>query len=211
MHWPDPAVPLDETMGALSRCCAQGKVLAVGVSNCSAEQIRQAHTVFPLSAVQVPLSLVNWRDSSKAVEYCQRHDIPVMCYGPLAQGLLTGKYGPDIRFGHDDRRHRLPHFRREFLDRTRTAFTRLHEAAVLHGKSVAQVALRWALQYPGVCSVVAGAKTPQQLDENLGAVGWSLTSEEWESLRFEWANLDDEFDSFSDCGSRILDQSAGVV
>ncbi len=193
MHWPDPAVPLAETMGALSRCCEQGKVLAVGVSNCSAEQIRQAHAVFPLSAVQLPLSLVNSRASSAAVEYCRQHEIPVMCYGPLAQGLLTGKYGPDIRFGRDDRRHRLPHFHSRFLERTRSAFARLEQAAARHGKSVAQVALRWVLQYPGVCGVVFGAKTPRQLDENLCAAGWSLTPDEWRSLRLEWYSLDDPF------------------
>lgn len=190
MHWPDPAVPLAETMGALSRCREQGKVSAVGVSNCSVEQIQQAHAVLPLSVVQLPLSLLNSRGSSAAVKYCRQHKISVMCYGPLAQGFLTGKYGPDVRFGREDRRHRLPHFRREAIVRSQSAFAQLQQVAALHGKSVAQVALRWVLQYPGVCSVVAGAKTPQQLHENLGAFGWSLSPEEWQSLFLEWASLD---------------------
>jgi aryl-alcohol dehydrogenase-like predicted oxidoreductase len=215
MHWPDPAVSLDETMGALGRCYAQGKVLGVGVSNCSAEQIEQAHAVFPLSAVQVSVSLVNSQASAGAVEYCRQHGIPVMCYGPLAQGLLTGKYGPDIQFGHDDRRRRLPHFQREFLERTRSALDILHQTAVRHGKSVAQVALRWVLQYPGVSSVVAGARTPQQLEENLGAFGWSLNPDEWQSLRFGWTSLEDAFAIRTGATSRyangILDQTAGVL
>ena len=189
MHWPDPAVPIADTMGALLRCREQGKVLGVGVSNCSPDQIRQAHAVFPLSVVQLPLSLATSSSSSAAVQCCLELDIPVMCYGPLAQGLLTGKYGADSRFGLDDRRHRLPHFHQGFLERSRSTFEHMNQVAARHGKTITQVALRWVLDHPGVSSVVVGAKTPQQLDENLGAIGWSLAPDEWHSMLSHWTSV----------------------
>jgi len=189
MHWPDPAVPIPDTMAALLRCYEQGKIMGAGVSNCSPDQIRQANAVFPLSVVQLPLSLISYRGSIAAVLCCIELGIPVMCYGPLAQGLLTGKYGADSRFGLDDRRHRLPHFQHGFLDRSMVAFEHLHRVAARHGKTTAQVALRWVLDHPGVTSVVVGAKTPQQLDENLGAIGWALAPDEWHSLLEHWTGV----------------------
>ena len=182
MHWPDPAVPIEDTMAALCRCHEQGKVGGVGVSNCSAEQIRNAHKVIPLSAVQLPLSLISANASAAAVDCCRELKIPVMCYGPLSQGLLAGKYGTESCFGKDDRRHRLPHFDREFLKRIAPATRYLQEVGARYGKTPAQVALRWVLDSRGVTSVIVGAKTPRQLNENLGALGWKLAPDDWQAL-----------------------------
>lgn len=186
VHWPDPSVPISDTIGALRRCHEQGKLVGVGVSNFAADEIRQAHAMFPLSVVQLPLSLIAARRSAEAIQCCRELGIRVMCYGPLAQGLLTGKYGPGSRFGTDDRRYRLPHFRPEFLARSAVALEHLRQVAARHGKTPAQAALRWVLDHPAVSSAVVGAKTPQQLDENLGAVGWALAIDEWDSMLADW-------------------------
>lgn len=186
IHWPDPAVPIRDTMAALRACQKQGKVMCVGVSNCSPSQIREAHAALPLSVVQLPLSLVSAADSAEAIQCCRGLGIPVMSYGPLAQGFLSGKYGADCRFGSDDRRHRLPHFGAKFLAARQPALQCLRRVATRYGKTPAQVALRWALDYPGVSTIVVGAKTPSQLDENLGAVGWALSLHDWNSLMAAW-------------------------
>lgn len=190
IHWPDPAVPIADTMAALRCCYEKGKVSGVGVSNCTSDQIREAHAIFPLSVVQLPLSLVTSRRSAAAVETCKELGIQVMCYGPLAQGLLTGKYGPVSRFGLEDRRHRLPQFQRKFLEQSREAFEHLHRIAKRHVKTPSQVALRWVLDYPGASCVVVGAKTERQLDENLGSLGWALDPDEWHSMLSDWTSLD---------------------
>jgi aryl-alcohol dehydrogenase-like predicted oxidoreductase len=65
----------------------------------------------------------------------------------------------------------------------------MNQVAARHGKTITQVALRWVLDHPGVSSVVVGAKTPQQLDENLGAIGWSLAPDEWHSMLSHWTSV----------------------
>ncbi len=186
MHWPDPAVPIADTIAALRRCQEQGKVARVGVSNCSATQIREAHEVLPLSVVQLPLSLVSADASAEVIECCRKLDIEVMTYGPLAQGLLSGKFAENCRFESNDRRHRLPHFSSHYLAGCQAGLMYLQRIAERYGKTQCQVALRWVLDYPGVATVVVGARTAKQVEENLGAIGWNLDPDEWNSLAGLW-------------------------
>jgi len=178
VHWPDPDSPIPETIEALDRCRRAGKVLHIGVSNFSPEQIREAHRVAPLTVVEVPYNLLDRRAEIDILPLCQELGIGVIAYGALAQGLLTGKYSASHRFGTDDRRHRLNHFQETEMAENLKSIDCLREIGSRHGKSPAQVALRWVLDHPAVSCAIVGVKSPQQVKENVQAVGWKLDPEE---------------------------------
>lgn len=174
VHWPDPATPVEATMEALARCRERGLVEAVGVSNFTPELVRRAHAVLPLAALELQYSLLCRGAEAELLPLARELGVAVLAYGPLAQGLLTGKYGPGARFAGDDRRHRLSHFRGPALRRALEVVGRVREAAGQLGHTPAQVALRWVLDHPSVSCAIAGAKSSAQVEANAGAAGWRL-------------------------------------
>jgi len=178
VHWPDPKTPIAETMQVLMKCRKEGKIRHIGVSNFPSSRIREAHQAADLSAVELPYNLVDRRCEAEVLPLCRELGLAVIAYGPLAQGLLTGKYDLNSRFGQDDRRHRLPHFQGKALVENLRIVDRLKEMGERHQKSPAQVAIRWVLDYTSVTCAIAGTKSPPQIEENVGALGWSLAQDE---------------------------------
>lgn len=181
VHWPDPRTPIAETMEALLRCQEAGKVKHIGVSNFPAHLIREANQVANLTAVELSYSLIN-RKTERELLCCQELGISVLMYGLLAQGILTGKYGLDARFGTNDRRSRLDHFQGKNLAKNLRVVDRLKEVGQRYGKTPAQVAIRWVLDSPSVACAIVGIKTPRQLGENFGTMNWTLKPEDREFL-----------------------------
>jgi aryl-alcohol dehydrogenase-like predicted oxidoreductase len=182
IHWPDPGTEIAETIETLVRCKEAGKIRYFGVSNFSPEQILEARQVHAPASAQLPYNLLDRRAEQKLLSSCWDLNIGALAYGPLAQGLLSGKYGLYTRFGQDDRRSRLFHFLPENLTRNLQVVDRLKEIGNRYRKSAVQVALRWILDNPLVTCAITGMKTPSQLDENIAALGWRLTSEDREYL-----------------------------
>jgi aryl-alcohol dehydrogenase-like predicted oxidoreductase len=182
VHWPDPATPVEATMEALARCRDEGLVEAVGVSNFTPELVRRAHAVLPLAALELQYSLLDRGAEAGLLPLARELGVTVLAYGPLAQGLLTGKYGAGARFGANDRRHRLGHFRGRGLERALEVVGRVCAAAERLGRTPAQVALRWVLDHPAVSCAIAGAKSPAQVEANAGVAGWRLPPEMREAL-----------------------------
>lgn len=175
VHWPDPSTPLHATLDTLKSCQQAGKVMHIGLSNMSAEQIAAAHAIVPIAAVQLPYNLIDRRAESSLLATCRSLNISVFAYGSLAQGLLTGKYDAASRFGNDDRRHRLPHFQPDQHTRNRNVVNRLQQISQPYTKSPAQIALRWVLDNPAIACALVGAKTTAQVEQNVGAAGWKLS------------------------------------
>ncbi len=182
VHWPDPDTPVGETMEALLECQRAGKIKYIGVSNFTARWIRQARSVANLAVAEMPYNLIDRRAEGALLPCCESLGLSVLVYGPLAQGLLTGKYGRHARFDHNDRRSRLAHFQGEELARHLKTIDRLSRVARRYGKTPAQTAIRWVLDHPAVSCAIVGIKTPRQLEENLGALDWTLESKEWAFL-----------------------------
>lgn len=174
VHRPDPKRPLAETIETLERCRLAGKIRYIGVSNFSTDQLKEANQIAPLTVAEVQYNLLDRQAEAEILPLCNQLGIAVVAYGPLAQGLLTATYGAAARFDSDDRRHRLAHFQPEALERNLMTVRRLQEIADKRGRSPAQVALRWVLDSPAVASVIVGAKSPEQVTDNLGALGWKL-------------------------------------
>ena len=182
IHWPDPDTPLSDTIEALARCQESGKIQHIGVSNFSPDQIRETSERISLAAVQMQYSLIDRRVEKELIPCCQELGISVITYGPLAQGLLTGKYEMDAQFGLDDCRSRLAHFKGEDFERKLEIVNRLREMEKCYNKLSTQIAIRWVLDNPAISCVISGIKSPAQIEQNAGAVGWNLTSEDYEYL-----------------------------
>jgi aryl-alcohol dehydrogenase-like predicted oxidoreductase len=182
IHWPDPHTPIRDTMEALNKCRRAGKIRAIGVSNFSPTQIRDALEAGPIACVQTSYNLIQRNAEATILPYCDDLGLGVIAYGPLAQGLLTGKYTADSLFGPDDRRSRLEHFQKETLAQNLAIVDRLKSISQKYQKSPAQVAIRWILDNPRITAAIVGIKNRKQLQENLAAVDWTLRLEDREVL-----------------------------
>jgi aryl-alcohol dehydrogenase-like predicted oxidoreductase len=175
-HWPDPATPISETMSALRQLREQGKVRAIGLSNYSCEEAAAALEFGPVHALQHPFSILQRRAEEDVLPFCRERDIAALAYGPLAKGLLTGKFAENSRI--TGIRATDPEFMGARYRRNLARVAKLTEMAAKYHRTAAQLAIQWVIQHAGVTSAVVGAKRPSQLVENVGAVGWCLDPED---------------------------------
>lgn len=182
IHWPDPKVPLADSLGVLLRLQEQGKIRAIGVCNFSIEQIQAACEIAPLVSVQGPLSLLN-KKNLKIINFCAEKNISFWAYGALGGGILSGKYKqmPNLR-KCDARRYFYKYYFGEDFIAAQNTVARVREIAVKKQVSPAAVALAAVLHFPGVRGVLAGARAAKQVQENSSALAVSLTQEEQEFL-----------------------------
>ena len=173
IHWPAGAfnnevVPVAETMSALNDLKNQGKIRAIGVSNFSKAQLEEAAQYGRIESLQPPYSLF-WRYVEQdAQTYCVEHNITILAYSPMAQGLLTGKFGPDHQFEPGDHRVANKLFKGENYERAQAAIAQLRPIAARNGISLAQLALAWLVAQPQTCAI-AGARNAEQSTANAKA------------------------------------------
>jgi L-glyceraldehyde 3-phosphate reductase len=172
-HRPDPDTPLEETMGALAHAVKQGKALYAGISNYPAKVTRQAETILrdmgvPLLIHQPRYSMFDrWVEDDGLLDVLGKRGIGSIAFSPLAQGLLTNKYLKDIPA---DSRMANPH---GFLQRDaltpekQTKLEQLNQLANQRGQSLAQMAIAWLLKDARITSVLIGASSVKQLNDNL--------------------------------------------
>jgi L-glyceraldehyde 3-phosphate reductase len=183
-HRLDASTPLEETMGALDTAVRQGKALYVGVSSYDAERTREAHAILsdlgtPLLIHQPSYSMLNrWIESDGLLDAAGELGFGVIGFTALAQGLLTDRYLDGIP--EDSRAARGETFDRSWLcDEMVAELQALHEIAARRGQTLAQLALAWALRDERVTSVVIGASSVEQLEQNVAALdNLSLSAEE---------------------------------
>ena len=178
IHWPDPKIPLADSLGALIRLREQGKIRAIGVCNFSAEQLETACHVAPIVSMQAQLSLLNTA-ALDTVNFCAERGISFWAYGVLGGGILSGKYKqmPNLR-KCDARRYFYKYYFGENFSAAQQVTKRVQEIARQKQTSCPAVALASVLQIPGVSGVVAGARSAQQVMQNLGALTVNLTKQE---------------------------------
>ena len=178
IHWPDPQVPIEDTARTLQDLQREGKILAVGVSNYSPEQMDQFRAVLPLASVQPPYNLFERAIEADVLPYAREHKLAVLAYGALCRGLLSGRMTVDTTFGSDDLRSNDPKFRRPRFDQYVRATKELEAfARIRHDKSVLALAIRWVLD-SGPTIALWGARRPDQLNGVDDAFGWHLTDTE---------------------------------
>lgn len=185
IHWPSREIPLADTVPALQALREEGKIRAYGVSNFGVGDLGDLLSLTPCTSNQLPYSLL-WRAIEFGIrDVCIANDVSIIVYSPLEQGLLTGKYaGPDEvpagrarnRFFSGDRplaRHGEPGHEEE----TFATIDRIRTIADGAGISMADLALAWLLEQPGVTSVLAGSRRPEQIIQNAKAAPIELTDD----------------------------------
>ena len=175
VHWPDPAVPMDETAKAMQSLYDAGKIRAVGVSNFSPAQMDEFAKSAKLHTVQPPYNLFERAAEKDVLPYAASHGLTSLTYGALCRGLLSGAMRADTPFTGDDLRRTDPKFQPPRFAEYLRAVERLDELArTRFGKRVIHLALRWVLDQPGVGVALWGARRPNQVDALPGALGFSL-------------------------------------
>jgi aryl-alcohol dehydrogenase-like predicted oxidoreductase len=174
VHWPDAAVPLEETARELERLHRAGKIRAIGISNFSPAEMDRWRSVAPLHTVQPPYNLFEREAEADVLPYTKRHNLVVLAYGPLCRGLLTGRMRPDTRFSGDDLRRVDPKFQQPHYGEYLAAVDELSRYAHdRYNRSVLALAVRWVLDR-GNTIALWGARRPDQLAPVADATGWSL-------------------------------------
>jgi aryl-alcohol dehydrogenase-like predicted oxidoreductase len=175
VHWPDPATPIDETAEAMSHLFDAGKIRAVGVSNFSPAQMDLFRSVAPLHTIQPPYNLFERGAEREVLPYAVQHNLTSLTYGVLCRGLLSGRMNDSTKFTGDDLRRVDPKFTQPRYGHYLRAVHRLDDLArERFGKRVIDLAIRWALDRPGVGAVLWGARHPEQLEAVGGAFGFRL-------------------------------------
>ena len=198
-HMPDYDTPLDETLRAMDDLVRQGKVRYLGCSNfrafqlCKALWLSDKHNLARWDIIQPPFNLLARDIEYELLPLCLEEGIGVAVFSPMAAGFLSGKYEkgrPPI----EGRRFSLAKqgFRyneKYWTDLDFDAVARLQQIAADHGKSLPQFALAWVLNKTGITSIVCGATSVEQLEQNMGAVDLRLSQEELEACDEVWHSL----------------------
>lgn len=207
VHHVDSKTPLEETLRTLDDLVSQGKVRYIACSNyqawrlCEALWISETKGYERFICYQPQYSLVVRDIEQELVPLCLHKGLGIVPWAPLASGFLTGKYQPGQRRVEGTRSAEGWLFHERFFapNADETLATLLEVSKEL-GKPPAQVALRWVLEQPGVCSVIAGARTAEQFRQNCGASGWRLEGEPLQRLT-EVSRLPDRYPESIEKGS----------
>jgi aryl-alcohol dehydrogenase-like predicted oxidoreductase len=175
LHAPDPNTPLAESAAALARLQAEGKTRAVGVSNFSLAQLQEFHAICPIAAFQPPYNMLQRDIEADTLPWCRERGVALCIYWPLMKGLLAGKLARDHVFRPGDGRAKYPPFVGEEWQRNQDFVAELRGIAAEAGRTVAQIAVNWTIQQPGITTALCGAKRPDQIRETAGALGWKLS------------------------------------
>jgi aryl-alcohol dehydrogenase-like predicted oxidoreductase len=175
-HRVDPMVPIEETVGAMARLVAQGKVRALGLSEARPETIRRAQKVHPIAAVQNEFSLLYRAEGEETRRTTRELDIAFVAYSPLGRGLLTAKIAGPASLSETDARRRHPRFAQENLARNMELVRRLEAMAREKGCTAGQLALAWLLARGKDVIAIPGTKRKERLVENIGALSVDLSA-----------------------------------
>ena len=176
IHYPDEDTPKAEAVGALQELKQEGKIRAIGLSNFSLEQIKEANQDGYVDVYQGEYSLLNRSAEKELLPYATDNNISFVQFFPLVAGLLTGKYTKDAQF--NDMRSNLPYFQGEAFANNLEKVERVREIANAKGTDVTNVVLAWYLTRGAIDVIIPGAKNAEQVESNLKTNDVSLTSEE---------------------------------
>jgi aryl-alcohol dehydrogenase-like predicted oxidoreductase len=189
-HRVDPDVPIEEVAGAVKDLIVEGKVKHFGLSEASAHNIRKAHAVQPVAAIQDHYSLWMREPETTKFPVCEELGIGLVAWGPLGQGFLTGKITKDMKFDStNDLRKDFPRFTPDALAANFKVIEFLKALAARKGITPAQIALAWLLaQKPWIAPIPGGTKL-EHLDDNLAAADVVLTAEDLQEIEGAFASI----------------------
>ncbi len=181
-HRRDPAVPFEETMGALADLVRAGKIRAIGLSEVNSATLRRAHAIHPIAALQSEYSLWERGLEDDILPTLRELGIALVPFSPLGRGFLTGTVGSNATMPDDDFRKNDPRFADENATRNAEIVSAVGTIAARHGATPAQIALAWVLAQGDDVIPIPGTKRVRYLEENLGASAIALSADDLAKL-----------------------------
>lgn len=176
IHFPDEHTPKAEAIGALSRLKEQGKILSIGVSNFSFDQIKEANVHQDIDVVQDEYNLLNQEAESKVFQYYREQNISFIPYFPFASGLLAGKYDQNTQL--TDRQKSRPQFQEPTYSDILGKVDQIRPLAEKYNTGLQNIVLAYYLSKDVVDAVIPGARNRKQMEQNLEAASFKLTEDE---------------------------------
>ena len=177
-HRVDPKVPIEDTVGGMSRLVERGKVRFLGLSEAAPETVRRAQAVHPISAVQSEYSLLYRQPAEKTIAACRELGISFIAYSPIGRGLLSARIKQAGDMPEDDRRRQHPRFQDGNLEHNLGLVRRIEEIAREKGATPSQLALAWLLAQGEDILPIPGTKHRSYLEENVEALSISLSKDD---------------------------------
>jgi aryl-alcohol dehydrogenase-like predicted oxidoreductase len=176
IHRPDPEETIEEAWSTISDLVREGKVRYGGVSNFSVAQLKRVQPIHPVASLQPPYSMLQRGVEDELLIFCAANDIGVVAYGPLGEGLLTGKYTKErmATMAEGDWRRRSPMFNEPQLSDNLALVDKLRPIAGRNGMTLSQLAIAWVLRRPEVTAAIVGARRPSQIEETVPAGDMAL-------------------------------------
>jgi aryl-alcohol dehydrogenase-like predicted oxidoreductase len=178
LHRMDPKTPIEETMSELKALVEEGKIKYVGLSEVSVEDLRRAHKVHPVTAVQLEWSLFTRGAEHDLIPACRELGIAIVAYSPVGRGVLAGKYSSVNDFGEDDWRRQQPRFQEEAFNKNLKMVEQLKAIAAKKNITPAQLALAWLHHQGEDVFPIPGTKRVKYLEENAAAFHVQLSKQE---------------------------------
>jgi len=203
-HRVDPDTPIEETVGAMAKLVREGKVRFLGLSEAGVETILRAHAIHPITALQSEYSLWTREPEKEVLGVCRELGIGFVPYSPLGCGFLTGQIKKREHLPEHDYRHTSPRFQGENFQRTLDLIKHLEEIAREKKCTPAQLALAWVLAQGDDIVPIPGTKRRKYLQENIGAVDGTLTSD-------DLARIDEVAPHEAVAGARYPDWAMAMV
>jgi aryl-alcohol dehydrogenase-like predicted oxidoreductase len=182
LHRIDRTVPVEESVGALAKLVAAGKIRYAGLSECSPETLRKAHKVHPIAAVQMEYSVWFRGPEASMLPTCRDLGVSLVAYSPLGRGFLAGNFRTLADLPKDDNRRNQPRFAEGNLEHNLAIAGAVRDLAALKGATPAQIALAWVLAQGEAILPIPGTKRRERQAENAGAVNVKLTPAEVQEL-----------------------------
>ena len=177
IHAPDPAVPVSESAGGLKHLLEEGKILSVGVSNFTADQMEEFSAVCPISASRPHYNMLQREIEDEHLPWCRQHGVSVMAYWVLLKGLLAGHLSRDHVFESPDGRAKYPMFQGAEYQRNLDFVDSLRPIASDADLTVSQLVIAWTLAQPGISVALCGGRRPEQIRESAVAMGAEVGEE----------------------------------
>lgn len=181
VHWPNPEHEIEEGCQALARLREQGKIRWIGVSNFSAEQMKRAQKIAPITSLQPPYSMLRRAIEKEILPYTLANGIGVINYSPMLSGMLTGKMTAErvAAMPADDWRKKAPEFNEPRLSVNLRLVESLREIGNAHGVTPGVVAVAWTLHHPAITAAIVGGRSAKQVEELAPALEFRLSDEEY--------------------------------
>ncbi|MBE5996989.1 MAG: aldo/keto reductase [Lachnospiraceae bacterium] len=192
IHWPDPKTPFEETMRALNKLKEDGKILHIGISNFSIEQMKEIEQYGEIEAFQPHYSMVN-REQEPIILSAAQDGMGIMTYGSLGGGILTGVHRELKEFSASDSRNRFyKHFHEPMFSKVQELLKVMDQVSEKNGGvPLSQIALNWSVQKEFVSTCIVGAQTRDKVEQNADAFDWKLSAEDIVTLDAAIAKLDE--------------------